>query len=440
MSTRDLLLIELYHTWREEQELALVARHAPLLRFDAREPFLPFAAGYTIFSVDGPSPSMQRQVRLAPPGKPAAARAIEYAIWWDWDIHHLYELEHIWVYLDALDHPLRVEASWHGEYREIPLQLENGRAVLFSEPGKHAFAPTPDWFRQRTAEMRRIETLDVGAHASVLVNTMFAGRIRQQAFDQTLVRSFLCMQAFVPTWDFSKQFSFHAEWLVPWSVLEEWIPRRVNTCLDRLEEAIRPEDYHPLRLFGGGETLDSLQTAALAGAEGLFLPVHCVDNRLRLGLSSGAADIEDAYNFCISEPIAAVCAPVDLLAVESLADFLQSKGLGDSLVMTFTDPDCLARCLELIPNAVCAIQLTDPAQDPLQAAEACGARYLHLNWGHLNWGHLPNPGALLNASWVERVHRSGLGIISWPVKDVIEAARLSRLGVDFLWQTPAVPQ
>jgi putative hydrolase of the HAD superfamily len=138
--TNDLLLSELYQSSREPHEHQLAARYAPFIRFDAREPFLPIAAGITVFNSDSTSPSMRRTIRLAPPGKPAASLAIEYAIWWDWDIHHLYELEHIWVYLDANGKVVRVEGSWHGKFNELALQIEGDHPVVLSEPGKHACA------------------------------------------------------------------------------------------------------------------------------------------------------------------------------------------------------------------------------------------------------------------------------------------------------------
>ena len=79
-------------------DLDLARRHAPILLFDAREPFLPSAAGYTVFhTADAASSSFPRYVRIEAP----AVLAIEYALWWDWDIQHLYELEHVWVMLDA---------------------------------------------------------------------------------------------------------------------------------------------------------------------------------------------------------------------------------------------------------------------------------------------------------------------------------------------------
>jgi hypothetical protein len=429
MSTRDLQLIELYRAHRNMQALALASRHSPLLRFDAREPFLPLAAGYTIFTQDGPSPSMKRLIQLCPPGKPAAAQAIEYAIWWDWDIHHLYELEHVWIYLDSAEQTVRVEASWHGEYREIPLALENDHAVLLSEPGKHAFAPSPDWFRERSAQVRRVETLAVAAHAHVLINSMFAGRIRQRRSDQALVRSFLSKRAFTPAWDFSQKFTFRADWLVPWPILEAWIPGRVNRWLDRLEESITPTDYRPLRLVSGGASLENLRAAAEAGADSLFLDLHLSGDTLRLDGTSDSADIDSVFQFCEAEPIYAFCQPGSLPALERLAKFIQDHDLQDSLPVTCADPGWLKRLRELVPQAVTAIQIPDPAADPLQAATQCGAQYVHPRWE-------AHPGAMqaLTPEWIERVHRSGLGIISWPVAAAPQRDDLQLRGVDIVWE------
>ena len=112
---QDHTLAQLLHVPQDETEQALAARYAPRIRFDAYEPFLPLAAGYTVFESDGTSPSFSqgKSIELSPPGEPPASLAIEYAIWWDWDIGHLYELEHVWVSVDAAGSVVRGEASWH---------------------------------------------------------------------------------------------------------------------------------------------------------------------------------------------------------------------------------------------------------------------------------------------------------------------------------------
>ena len=99
------------------------------------------------------SPSFPREIQL----REASALAIEYAIWWDWDIQHLYELEHIWVYIDGDGKLVAAEASWHGGFNQMladnkQIPILDSRLALYSEPGKHAFAPTPNWLLDRTRE------------------------------------------------------------------------------------------------------------------------------------------------------------------------------------------------------------------------------------------------------------------------------------------------
>ena len=76
---------------QNENDLDVAARYAPIVMLDAREPFTIIAAGYTIFERAGESPSFvpRRRVDWKDAGY-AATRAIEYALWWDWDIGHLY--------------------------------------------------------------------------------------------------------------------------------------------------------------------------------------------------------------------------------------------------------------------------------------------------------------------------------------------------------------
>ena len=163
----DAHLRELLDATQKAEDRALAARYAPILRFDAHEPFFPLAVGYTIFRHNRPSPSFRQghPIDLAPDGEPPAHLAIEYAIWWDWDIGHLYELEHVWVYVDASGRVVRGEASWHGGLHDMrhegKLALNGAHLIVYSEPGKHAFAPTPDWFRERAHSFKRSETRDL---------------------------------------------------------------------------------------------------------------------------------------------------------------------------------------------------------------------------------------------------------------------------------------
>jgi hypothetical protein len=250
--TTDPLHAELLATPQDAEERALAARYVPILRFDANEPFLPLAAGYTIFRADGRSPSMQRQVALAAPDRPPAALAIEYAIWWDWDIGHLYELEHVWVYLDEQGRVVGCEASWHGRYNNMAqpdgIALEGDHVIVYSEPGKHAFAADPAGFAERRRPHRRNDSRELAGLGGVLAQAMYGGKIARTPLSDTLVRTYLAQHAFDPAWEFSRVFAFEVRQLVPWPALFDWIPRRVAWWVERLATEIDPSAYRPIRI------------------------------------------------------------------------------------------------------------------------------------------------------------------------------------------------
>lgn len=423
MSTRDLLLQELYSTPRDSQIRALAARHAPVICFDLREPFLPIAAGYTLFSEDGPSESMERTVSLPQNGNLPAALAIEYAIWWDWDIHHLYELEHVWVYLDTNEQPVRVEASWHGKYHELPLKLQDGRAVVLSEPGKHAFAHDPAWFHKRQEPYRRLDTEQVGMQSHVLINSMFRGKIRERVFDRTLTRSFLARNTFTPSWKFEQAFTFKPEQLVPWPVLKAWIPQRVHAVLDRLESTIRPENYRPLHIAQTDGTSASMEQAAANGADSLLIPIQsAADGRLALAQEPSAA-MPQIFAFCKSQPVATFLEVADAVTAERVGRFLVEKEMQDYAVITSSDPAHLLAYHNAAPGGITALRLTGSDDFALEGVRQSQSRFVLLDWPEAER-------STINEEWIRRVQAAGAAVISWPVSTEEDAARLSRLAID----------
>jgi hypothetical protein len=78
-----------------------------------------------------------------------AAKILEYAVLYDADIQHIYDLEHVWVYLDQKNEPISIKATRHGtivtQY-ETPdkIRYQKGHPVLFASPGKHAYYTSPN--------------------------------------------------------------------------------------------------------------------------------------------------------------------------------------------------------------------------------------------------------------------------------------------------------
>ena len=250
-------------------------RFAPVLRFDRREPFFPSVVGYSIFRQDDRSASFPREIALGE----GVALVIEYAIWWDWDIQHLYELEHVWVNVGVDGDIVGVEASWHGRFNPMRAEdggppLQDGRPVLYCEPGKHAFAPTPARLLGRRAKT----TASCGIHAGkmgVHVTPLFAGIIDQRKpLQNRLVHTYLERLRFEPSYDFSQRFDLREAVFVPWGSLYHWIPGRVIACLESLAASITPRERRVLRIAHRGasayareNSAESLLVAAELGAD-----------------------------------------------------------------------------------------------------------------------------------------------------------------------------
>ncbi|MCH7663433.1 MAG: hypothetical protein IH859_06150 [Chloroflexi bacterium] len=220
-------------------DLNLAARYAPALKLDTREPFLPRAVAYRIFRKSAASPSFPRKIDLNTAEKPSPELAIEYAIWWDWDIIHLYDLEHIWLFLDQSGQIVRAEASWHGDCKDMSvgggLQLSRERLTLFSEPGKHAFAPMAAVLQDEAESTRQLCGQMAGI-GGLLITPLFnkITSLKTPEVDR-LIYTFLQSRAFEPTFEFSRSFSISAEMLVPWPALYRWIPARLAWLIDNLK-------------------------------------------------------------------------------------------------------------------------------------------------------------------------------------------------------------
>ncbi|MBW7460502.1 hypothetical protein K0U00_41210, partial [Paenibacillus sepulcri] len=125
-----------------------ISKYAPYIYFDNNEPFFPVRVGVTVLEEAGPSPSTRRIFEFE---DPQVKYLIEYAIYWDYDIQHLYELEHVWIYVGHDGEVVDCDASFHGRHFKGLLHdrsnLVDGTHVkLYSQPGKHAFLPQPDMF------------------------------------------------------------------------------------------------------------------------------------------------------------------------------------------------------------------------------------------------------------------------------------------------------
>ncbi|RME41977.1 MAG: hypothetical protein D6791_18905 [Chloroflexi bacterium] len=459
----------LLQTPQDVAEQMLAARYTPILHFDSQEPFLPQAVGYTIFREDAASPSFPRAVILKPEGERPAELAIEYAIWWDWDIGHLYELEHVWVFVDGRGEVVRVEASWHGGCHSMAnggaLALEGTHPHVFSEPGKHAFAAAAEWYEERRRRYQGRESERLAGAGGVWVTPLFAGRLSALRTPpaNTLVRTYLQRYRFRPVWDFARRFDIAAELLVPWTALEAWIPLRVAWWVDSLRREILPAERRYWRIAHRGasshapeNTLSAIRKAADLGADmveidvqvsrdGVPVVIHDLDvdrfegrrgavrnhsweelRSIDVGNGERIPTLEEVIECCMEIQLGMY---IELKAGDAIApvvEAIQKYRLQDWAIVNSFRPDWLAWVKAMDGSISTSVLFGAPQVDAIKLAQAVGASYVHPCWENVT----ANPHKLLTAEWVERVHDAGLGIITWHEERPEEVAALRQLGVD----------
>jgi glycerophosphoryl diester phosphodiesterase len=443
---------------------ALAARYAPIILFDLREPFLPLAAGYTLFPADAPSPSFPRDITLSATDRPPAQLVIEYAIWWDWDIQHLYELEHAWVYLDAVGRVIHAEASWHGGFQAMHhdgvIVLEGDHVLLCSEPGKHAFAPHPSWFAERAAPHLRATTEALAGMGGLLVNQLFQGQITHTPLADTLARTYLARHAFTPSYIFDQHFAFEPAQLVPWAALCDWVPQRIAWWVARLARELAPADYRSLRIGHRGaaahapdNSLAGIDAAARLGADAVEIDVQLTRDGIAVAAHDLALRSTDGGARLIADstlaelralPSGATLATLDEIIVRcraqrlglylelkagaAIAPMLESlrRHHFDKVIVGSFRPDWLADLKQAAPELPTSVLFSSPAIDACALAAAAHADYVHPCW---KWRDA-RPDALLTEDWVACIRAAGLGLISWDEERPAVIAGLRQRGVD----------
>jgi glycerophosphoryl diester phosphodiesterase len=462
--TTDVHFATLDRTIPSEADYQLAVKYAPRIRFDAKEPFLPSVVGYTVFRQTAPSPSFPRTIEIA--GN--VATVIEYAVWWDWDIEHLYELEHIWVLLDKDGNLISGEASWHGgmhvmldEHSRLP--VEDGRLTVHSEPGKHAFAPSPKWLQERK------ETTDfscgrTSGYMGVHVTRLFEGRIHDRTIlNNRLVHTWLERNAFVPTYEFTKKFDLENAVFVPWAQLDAWIPARVAWWTQELNRTIPPHERRGLRIAHRGASAYAQENSAASFRKAFELGSDMIEVDVRItkddvpiiahdsslnrlyGIDANVSELTlaELQAATQSSPImtfeetALACRELRLglyldikelswTAAESVFESLKRHDLERYTIFGSFRPDHIAEIKAHNPKALTSILFNSVNVDPVLLAQSIKADFVHPCWEN----RAAEPHKLLTPDWIRRVREANLGIVCWHEERPAEIAGLWNLGVD----------
>ncbi|WP_232436470.1 hypothetical protein [Paenibacillus rubinfantis] len=216
--------------WRE-----LAFHHIPRMLIDEHEPFRPIRVGVTVLTETGPSPSFKRMLEV---DHKRVGAVIEYAVYWDYDITHLYDLEHIWIFLSPQGTVVDCEASFHGGYLKgiAPGKTNvgtDGRISLYCQPGKHAYSPLRELF-DLIPDLHQA----TGEHAGkdgVLEPDMLCGMYKTLPEADALAAEHLRGFRFDIAGTYMP-FEWTPDMLVTWEELKREIPVRMRDLLKRLGE------------------------------------------------------------------------------------------------------------------------------------------------------------------------------------------------------------
>jgi hypothetical protein len=215
-----------------DRELAI--KYAPHLYFDKKEPFPIDQIGYSIFRSSQRSASFDRDIWV---DEKTVAFVVEYQLYYDFDIQHMYDLEHLWVYVDHDGKVCDGEASAHGSHMNCyryTMRLEDETHIpIYVQPGKHAMFPDGNLFKLFgdcgvcCDKMAGVDGL--------LIKDMFKDQIMKNSYIDYMVCTYIREHfSFQPSLEFIPT-QYDENIIVSWEELISIIPKRINKLLARLD-------------------------------------------------------------------------------------------------------------------------------------------------------------------------------------------------------------
>ena len=215
-----------------DKELAL--QYSPIINFDENEPFFPVRVAITQFNQSGmQSPSMGKRTVYFDSSQVKCA--IEYAIYFDYDIGHMYELEHFWVFIGHDGSVVDAEASFHGDYFKALFKdkrnLQGTQVVIYSQPGKHAFSPSIEFLE--LIPTLHTDPYENAGKGGLMVPGILKGAYETNEETDRKVRAYLQSCKFKPSMKFVP-YQLSSDIFVTWEELAAEIPQRIAAMVGEL--------------------------------------------------------------------------------------------------------------------------------------------------------------------------------------------------------------
>ena len=212
--------------------------YAPRIFMDKKEPFPIKKVGFTEYHVDGCRSSFfNRSFDFA--NFRGAVSVLEYAYYLDYDIQHLYDLEHIWVYLDKDGEVVGAEGSYHGRFLNAMNRTfgkekvqRDKRITMYSQPGKHAMLSDPRLMYLYSELFSSCDRL-AGIHG-LDAPERFVGSIELDSSENQKVIDYIRENySFVPSMEF-EEVQIPEEDYMSWEELAELIPGYIREQLNKI--------------------------------------------------------------------------------------------------------------------------------------------------------------------------------------------------------------
>lgn len=226
--------------YTKSQEYLFAKKYMPVFMRDQKEPFDIKGIGYTVFYEDGQSSSCRRTFHFKDFENEGifVKYMIEYAIYFDYDIQHLYDLEHVFVYVSMDGEVCAVESSFHGKFFNSILPLakplsfyKNTRPILYLQPGKHAIMPDESLFN--LFPHYKTSCSELAGSDGLLIPYFLEGEIKKDEDTDEKVKKYIAANyAFTPSFKF-EEYDPGIEILMPWEELRKNIIIRINNILEQ---------------------------------------------------------------------------------------------------------------------------------------------------------------------------------------------------------------
>ena len=232
--------------------------YAPIIYMDKKEPIKIKKVGYEVYTENGAkSKSFNRNFDFE--NFKGAVKVIEYAYYLDYDIQHLYDLEHIWIYIDEYDNIVGAEGSYHGRFlnaivpeftsfnkrdtlgEELFVKRGNcaevvypkgSRLIMYSQPGKHAMLCSPKLMYLYTELFESCGRL-AGIHGLDAPERYLKDIYITEVENEKVVAYIRENFSFKPTMEFKEVEISQADYM-PWDELAEQIPLFIKEQLNSI--------------------------------------------------------------------------------------------------------------------------------------------------------------------------------------------------------------